>query len=299
MEFTGLITPYSVSRPLSNSERDRQLKQEEKLKIELYHQLSVIEINSNWIEVVDKYFFDKGTISTASLFVIFSYIFGSLLFGAMVVQAIWHGEWGALIILLPIAMATFFGCFIYKMAKKEINYTHYPIRFNRKTRMVHVFRQDGTVLSVRWDKVFFTQIPVTYGMWDMVGHVLDEDGVTVRETFGLPACAMGSWGRERAKGYWEFIRRYMEEGPASVSGVISGCLPIKDKKETLAFSFERIAASLGSYLNPFILFYYIFYPGRMIAMYFSKIPQWPAEIEAQCQRLEGYDPFFRDDSMNA
>ncbi len=187
----------------------------------------------------------------------------------------------------------------WKITKKEINYTHYPIRFNRKTRMVHVFRQDGTILSVKWDKVFFTQIPVTYGMWDMVGHVLDEDGVTVRETFGLPACAMGSWGRERAKGYWEFIRRYMEEGPASVSDVISGCLPIKDKKETLAFSFERIAASLGSYLNPFILFYYIFYPGRMIAMHFSKIPQWPAEIEAQCPRLDGHDPFFRDASMNA
>ncbi|MDE1715988.1 hypothetical protein PWG14_26340 [Chromobacterium amazonense] len=299
MEFTGLIAPYPVNRPLLNDERDHQLKQKEKLNTELYHQLSVIEINSNWVEVVDKHFFDKGTITTVSLFVIISYIFGSLLFGFMAMQAIWHGEWGALITLLPIAMAAFFGFFIYRMAKKEINYTHYPIRFNRKTRMVHVFRQDGTVLSVKWDKVFFTQIPVTYGMWDMVGHVLDEDGVTVRETFGLPACAMGSWGRERAKGYWEFIRRYMEEGPASVSDVISGCLPIKDKKETLAFSFERIAASLGSYLNPFILFYYIFYPGRMIAMHFSKIPQWPAEIEAQCPRLDGHDPFFRDASMNA
>ncbi|BBF87231.1 hypothetical protein DLM_3645 [Aquitalea magnusonii] len=40
------------------------------------------------------------------------------------------------------------------------------------------------------------------------------------------------------------------------------------------------------------------YPGRMIAMHFSKIPQWPAEIEAQCRRMEGYDPYFRDASMN-
>lgn len=205
----------------------------------------------------------------------------------------------ALGMIFPIAIAIT-GChFFWKWILKEINYTHYPIRFNRKMRMVHVFRQDGTVLSVKWDKVFFTQIPVTYGMWDMVGHVLDEDGITVRETFGLPACAMGGWGRERAKGYWEFIRRYMEEGPASVVGVISGCLPIKDKKETLAFSFERIAASLGSYFHPFILAYYLVYPGRMIAMHFSKIPQWPADIEAQCPRMEGHDPFFRDASMNA
>ncbi|WP_155401784.1 DUF6708 domain-containing protein [Chromobacterium violaceum] len=299
MEFTGLITPYSVNRPLSNDERDHQLKQKEKLNTELYHQLSVIEINSNWIEVVDKHFFNKGALTTALLSSISFLLFGSLFFGALALQAIFRGEWAAVGMILPIAIAIA-GChFLWKWVMKEINYTHYPIRFNRKTRMVHVFRQDGTILSVKWDKVFFTQIPVTYGMWDMVGHVLDEDGVTVRETFGLPACAMGGWGRERAKGYWEFIRRYMEEGPASVSDVISGCLPIKDKKETLAFSFQRIAASLGSYINPLILVYYIFYPGRMIAMHFSKIPQWPVEIEAQCQRLDGHDPFFRDASMNA
>lgn len=299
MEFTGQITPYSVNRPLSNDERHCQLKQKNKVETELYHQLSVIEINSTWLEVVDKYFFDKGAMTMAFMFVISCFLFGSILFSFLAVQAILSGDWAALVVALPVAMVIVFGYLMWKMTKKEINYTHYPIRFNRKTRMVHVFRQNGTVLSVKWDKVFFTQIPVTYGMWDMVGHILDEDGVTVRETFGLPACAMGSWGRERAKGYWEFIRRYMEEGPASVSDVISGCLPIKDKKETLVFSFQRIAASLGSYLNPLILFYYIFYPGRMISMHFSKIPQWPVEIEAQCQRLEGYDPFFRDASMNA
>ncbi|QEL54132.1 DUF6708 domain-containing protein [Chromobacterium paludis] len=299
MEFTGQFTPYSINRPLSDDERDRQLKQSKKIETELYHQLSIIEINSNWLEVVDKYFFDKGALTLAGLIFIPAGVLMTIFSMAIGIVNIYKGDFGAFIALLvsPLGMAI---CYlIWRWTRKEINYTHYPIRFNRKTRMVHVFRQDGTVLSVKWDKVFFTQIPVTYGMWDMVGHVLDEDGVTVRETFGLPACAMGSWGRERAKGYWEFIRRYMEEGPASVSDVISGCLPIKDKKETLAFSFERIAASLGSYLNPFILFYYIFYPGRMIAMHFSKIPQWPAEIEAQCPRLDGHDPFFRDASMNA
>lgn len=36
----------------------------------------------------------------------------------------------------------------------------------------------------------------------------------------------------------------------------------------------------------------------MITMHFSKIPQWPAEIEAQCPHMEEHDPFFRDASMN-
>ncbi|OHX20101.1 DUF6708 domain-containing protein [Chromobacterium sphagni] len=299
MEFTGQATPYAVSRPLSIDERDRQLKQKENLNTELYHQLSVIEINSNWLEVVDKYFFDKGALTTAWITQAAFTMFGLLTGFYYGLSAIASGNAEGWYVFIVNPILILFAWYTWRVTKKEINYTHYPIRFNRKTRMVHVFRQDGTVLSAKWEKIFFTQIPVTYGMWDMVGHVLDEDGVTVRETFGLPACAMGSWGRERAKGYWEFIRRYMEEGPASVSDVISGCLPIKDKKETLAFSFERIAASLGSYLNAFILFYYIFYPGRMIAMHFSKIPRWPAEIEAQCQRLDGHDPFFKDASMNA
>lgn len=298
MEFTGQLTPYSIDRPLSSSEREHQLMQSQRLDVDIYHELSVIEINSNWLEVVDKFFFNKGAVTLVSIFVIVFQFWVMSTFILLSLTELLRGDfsgliiWGLFIIVIP-ACVFFWG----KM-KSEINYTHYPIRFNRKTRMVHVFRQDGTVLSVKWEKVFFTQVRVTNGMWDTVGHVLDEDGITVRETFGLPASGVGVKGRESAKGYWEFIRRFMEEGPASVSGVISGCLPIKDKKETFRFSFERIAASLGSYINPLILVYYAFYPGRMIAMHFSKIPQWPAEIEAQCQRLDGHDPFFRDASMN-
>ena len=36
-------------------------------------------------------------------------------------------------------------------------HTHYPIRFNRVTQMVHVFRHDGPdgALTVPWESVFF------------------------------------------------------------------------------------------------------------------------------------------------
>ncbi|MEJ8674581.1 hypothetical protein [Chromobacterium amazonense] len=186
MEFTGLITPYSVNRPLSNDERDRQLKQKEKLNTGLYHQLSVIEINSNYLEIVDKFFFDKGAWTLVCLIVIAWCGGGALLATIGAVVEICKGDWGAAMLFILSFLGVLISYLMWMCMRKEINYTHYPIRFNRKTRMVHVFRQDGTVLSVKWDKVFFTQILVTYGMWDMVGHVLDEDGVTVRETFGLP-----------------------------------------------------------------------------------------------------------------
>ncbi|WP_089084121.1 DUF6708 domain-containing protein [Aquitalea magnusonii] len=298
MEYTGQITPFPLNRKLSDQERNNQLKQDEKLKKPLLHQLTVIEINSNWIEVVDKYFFDKGTLTFAA---------GIAFFGIMVVNIlaiigaaipILNGDIGASVLLLPLLIGLPFSYFAWKILCKEINFTHYPIRFNRKTKTIHVFRQDGSILSAGWNEIFFTQMPLTRGAWDIVGHILDDDGITVRETFALPATTMSGKDRESSKGYWEFIRRYMEEGPTSVLDILTVCLPIKDRKETLAFSYKRVALSLGSNLHPFILFYYMLYPGRMIAMHFSKIPQWPAEIEAQCRRMEGYDPYFRDASMN-
>jgi hypothetical protein len=45
---------------------------------------------------------------------------------------------------------------IWLLRKESFAYTHYPMRFNRKTRTVHVFRPNGTVLSVPWDQLYFT-----------------------------------------------------------------------------------------------------------------------------------------------
>lgn len=303
MEFTGLIHPFHVNRPLTDDERELQLKQKERLDIRFSHELTVIETNSHWMEVVDKFFFDKGMPATAGLICVAGCAFIGLFSLFALLDGLLRGEWDSLIFILSAIMGGGGAWFLWDFGtRKDFNYTHYPIRFNRQTKMVHVFRQDGTVLSVKWNKVFFTQVRRSGNAWDIVGHVLADDKLTVLETFALPATAVGSKEKEDMRGYWEFIRRYMEDGPASVYDNISGCLPIKDQKETLAFSYERVAFSLGSYPNVFnfifYLVYYLFYPGRWLAMRFSKIPQWPAEIEAQCPRPEGHDPYFRDASMN-
>lgn len=302
MEFTGLLRPYHVNRPLTDDEQVLQLNQKERLDIRFSHELTVIETNSHWMEVVDKFFFDKGFFSTASMLGIGVNAAIAVFAVVGTVLALMDGNPDALLLLLLVPFGVGLSWHIWTMARKELNYTHYPIRFNRQTKMVHVFRQDGTVLSVKWNQVFFTQVRRSGNAWDIVGHVLADDKLTVLETFALPATAVGSKEKEDMRGYWEFIRRYMEDGPASVYDNITGCLPIKDQKETLAFSYERVAFSLGSYPNVFnfifYLVYYLFYPGRWLAMRFSKIPQWPAEIEALCPRPEGHDPYFRDASMN-
>jgi hypothetical protein len=296
MGYTGLLKPYKINRPLSDVDRANQMHQKKKLDVKTSHELTVIEINSSYIEVVDKFFYWKGGMTTGCILLLT--MMGCALLSLAYITAFVNKDWESWVFLL-------FACLGYsplvwlftKSIRKEINYTHYPIRLNRKTRKVHVFRQDGTVLTTPWDKLFITQVPVTGRDWEFQCHVLAPDGITILETFGLPALGYGEAGREQCKGYWEFIRRYMEEGPARVYDEISGCLPIKQQRETFKFIYHRLAYSVGSY-NPMILGYYGFYgPGRWLAMRYSKIPQWPADIEAQCP-VEANDPYFKDASMN-
>ncbi|WP_413496483.1 DUF6708 domain-containing protein, partial [Morganella psychrotolerans] len=91
--------------------------------------------------------------------------------------------------------------------------THYPIRFNRKTRMVYAFRTDGTIISAPWDTIYFTsglgrfKAP-TEGYY-LSGHILSDDKKTIIDTFCLPESDIY---KEDLIPHWEFIRRYMEEG---------------------------------------------------------------------------------------
>ncbi|OQS43864.1 DUF6708 domain-containing protein [Chromobacterium haemolyticum] len=298
MEYTGLLQKHKVNRPPSSLDRENQLHQEKRLNIKIGHELTVIEINSSYLEVVDKFFFWKGGLTTAcSLLLVGIFVILIAFLRLIIIER--SNEIEAWLALL-------FACAVFspliwlftRSIHKEINLTHYPIRFNRNTRKIHVFRLDGSVLTANWDQVFFTQSLVTSKFWEFQGHILAEDRETVLETFALPILAAGPKAKEDFKGYWEFIRRYMEEGPASVIDVITGYLPIKQKKETLAFCYHRVAFSLGSTINPLMLLYYImYYPGRIPAMHYSKIPQWPREIEEQCP-VNPNDPYFKDASSN-
>nr|WP_241183978.1 DUF6708 domain-containing protein [Klebsiella michiganensis] len=110
---------------------------------------------------------------------------------------------------------------------------------------MHVFSVDGEVYSAPWDDIFFTTGDcVTYKLtkrknYDIRGHVLAEDRKTVLKTFTLSVSAPR---REDLYRNWEFVRRYMEEGPEAVAGVLN----------------------------------------RVFAMYTCRIPRWSEEVEASC-----------------
>lgn len=306
MEYNGLIQKFPINRPLTEGERRLQLKQKVRIDAEPLYQLSVIRMNSTYLEMTDKYYGWKGSLVTVAspiasfVAVVFGYMLFHLYFGDWSHQETPTPAWvgiGLVAMSLPLIALT-----VWIFFKDAYTYTHYPIRMNRKTRMVYVFRLDGSVLSVPWDQLFFCLSRCTSpGQWDIRGHVLDKDGVTVRETFSLTFWSFGPTAHAELRSYWEFVRRYMEDGAGAVNDRVHFCLPIEKRRESLKVGFEHMFATASGLPLPAVLFMAViaalFLPGRWFAIRTSKIPVWPAEIESAC-RIDASDPYIKDGSMN-
>nr|WP_324292661.1 DUF6708 domain-containing protein [Xanthomonas oryzae] len=169
---------------------------------------------------------------------------------------------------------------------------YYPIRFNRKTRKIYVFREkrDGGLLIVPWDEVFFhigrgTDMKF---LRDIRGEILDGD--IVKDTFALGHCAERD---EPVKEMWEFIRRYMEEGPEAVAEH-----PLDKYVElSVAPTWKNCLISAVGFTNATTLFKRVllfpfigtFTVVRWLVFKSCKQPVFPPEVEAECQ-VEPNDP---------
>ena len=290
MDFVGLTTRYKVNRPLTGQEIELHLLQNEASGSKPLHQSQLIRMNSTYLECVDKFFALKGIISAGMIFCIGANIM--LLYMALLLAKV--DEYGyALILFLPTLVLEFFCIKLF--FKESFAYTHFPIRFNRKTRKVHVFRTDGTIMTEDWEKLYFTLCRSSYlTLWEIRGHRLAEDGKTVLETFGLPA--QGVLQEDRATSpiwtFWEFVRRYMEEPDALpvLVGQVNEVIDIADKREGYLDALQRHIDDVKSWGILVIIFFFWFVPlcvfygtGRWIATHTSRIPKWPDEIEAECQ----------------
>ena len=303
---------YRANRPLTEKERAYHLKQHQRLNVEPHYQLSVIKLNSTYLETVDKWFAWKGSISAIAI-VVFTMFVGTLgtislswlleaVGGTSEDSAYWLANSAGMAVL----GACIGWCAVWLLRKESFALTHYPIRFNRKTRMVHVFRTDGTVLSVPWDEVFFTlEHMVQWNEFEVRGHVLEPDKVTVRESFALsylgslshmdadPNCTEFS-SQDFVRANWEFVRRYMEDGPQAVAGQVQFCMPVATRRESVMVSAQRVFANIAGAPLPLFLMLFPFCAVislfRLIAMRTSKVPQWPKEIDAVCA-IEPNDPY--------
>ena len=251
MDNYGLLNKYPVNRPLTSDEIARQLKQKVRSGSMPWSQLSVIKMNSTYLECVDKFYDAKGigTFLGLTMFILFSVLFVVSLLATY--ETI--GDWPVmrpsekkeiLLIGIPVLIALPFVLYLFwHILKKEtFQYTHYPMRFNRKTRKVHVWRQDGTVMTEDWDKLFFTLCANNKKIFSVRGHRLATDGVTVLETFSLPYYAELRDPDLRVQ--WEYVRRYMEEPESlpKLANQLGWILDIDGKRESFWHGFNRLQA---------------------------------------------------------
>jgi len=304
MDFTGLLSRFPNNRPLTEFDREHRLLQKKRLDVPLLAQLCVVKMNSNSLLSVDRWFGWRGFVALLGAV--------GVAFGiGVILKLAWilvvddlpneNGLWEA--VFFGMAMFAVVGALGAWVACKEMfRWTYYPIALDRKRRLVHVFRLDGTVLTAPWDKIYFTlgRSKAAFGMrnWDIRGLILDPDGVTVKETFSF---CIATSRVENAYSPWEFLRRYMEEGPQAVLDAVLYCMPVDGKRESFAFSKERVFANDAQ--TPGLMyvlaapFNYLHAIMRWVVVHTSKIPTFPPEIEATLQPEPG-DPYVRDASMN-
>ena len=307
MDYAGLDyrnIRYPVDRPLTDEERAHRYRQQTKCDAPPMDFLSVVKLNSCYIELMDRWYPIKGfntwlgaSVAGVSGFLLFIIVWA--FFWAPKTDEL-TALWFMPIVFLPIVLGLIW-CGWWLIRTECGRWTHYPMRLNRQTRQMHVFRQDGTVLTVPWDELFITlgtaKAPLTGTTYDLRAHVLDADGKTVRGSFtlGYPSPLGNAQSIDK---FWAFLQPYME-APDGVERTYrhlkeGGYLaPVDGRKEGWRWSIARsfmLAAHwpwlqfLGS---PFLGLNAV---GRMFAMWTSKIPRWPEEVESESE-IAADDPY--------
>lgn len=303
MNHSKLTQCYPLNRKLTDEERQNQLRQKERLDVEPIYNASTIKFNSTFVEIVDRLFNYRGMhtataafISISLFFMLFIPLFSDLLHERALTKTTLLGTGILFCINAPAIVAL-----IWSICKESFRWTHYPIRFNRRNRMVYVFCFDGVVRSAKWDDLFFTlgRFEWTPGgsIWDIRAHALKADRETVEWTFALPC---DSEYIHQLKMFWEFVRRYMEEGPASVHDGVLWCHDIATQRETYHAGLDALYQTFNG--QPFYQIagapiFRLIALGRSFVMKTSKTPVWPDEVEAQC-KVDPADPYLLDASNN-
>jgi hypothetical protein len=252
-------------------------------------------MNSTFLECTDLLFRHKG-MSTIMLPI----PFGTGFFLFVVLQDIFSKEPlhpASLNVTMAIFSAIFLLIFLFLLSCEYFRYTHYPTRFNRKTRKVYKYNWDGTVMVEDWDKLHFALSTPFLDSQKVAVIRLAEDGETVLDDFPLPFSA--DKDEPLLLSQWEFVRRYMEE-PKELPQLASQIITVEDvhdRRETWWGGFKRLAGSwAGGFRIMFILLFpisVIFSLGRWLVMRTNTVPAWPEEVERDCQ-IEPNDPYLRD-----
>lgn len=293
--YSGWYTRFPLDRPLTDDERRQAFRRAAEPQVEPDDRAALIHFNSTYADFIDRRFRLRGGLG-ADLG-LFALAVGLGVTAFAWIENInrggdgWTSEEQRYLImsLFTVGMLSMIFFVLYMLLKDFFTYTHYPIRYNRKTRKIHVFRHNGPggVLTVPWEQGYFhlgRGIRNEYAL-DMRCHVLDGD--TVKDTFATGGIFVTEGAVHQL---WQFIRTYMEEGPAALGrGHFISMTPATSLRN--CFHMAALYLNIGSMplllaLSPLVGLVTL---TRWLVMKTSRRPVWPPDIEAE-SAIEPGDP---------
>jgi len=299
---------FPVNRALTDEERASSYNRKERAEGVATDFLSVIRVDSASMELVDRWYGVKGFNTWLGAFVVLAGIaFISIMvyFSFIDVKLVGAGSMVAAAFFSLLGIG-FVAAGVFLIRTECFRMTHYPILLDRRGRMVHVTRTDGSVLSARWDDLFFfaaeARAAIPGKTHDLRAHVLAPDGTTGLETFSLVYDFLA--GKAAVDEAWAFVWRYMEaeDGPATTLDVLkeSALMPVDGRKEDVVWSIVRTFVPGARWPLASLMFCVPFALnalGRIVAMKSSRLPAWPPSVTDSLAKQPS-DPYLRTAAGN-
>jgi hypothetical protein len=182
--------------------------------------------------------------------------------------------------------------------------THLPLRFSRKTRKVY-FHLKGKTYVEEWDEIK-ASLKVQHGINAMGAPLMepqinfeffDDEGKLMLTTFVMGTERIGLTSNQKAAVFWEYIRRYMEDGVEQLpTPNVSDAFKYADlselRRQYKLFPLWYADASISTkFFNLVLLPFYlawdaISYPTEILYYYLEKYVKtnpFPPEMDEPCR----------------
>lgn len=281
--YTGWLRAFKIDRKPEPRERYATLPRSPAGRSNAL--LCVISLNSTYMDMIDRRFRLRGMVLTTTVLLINAGLaaWGLRRWSNRVPEVLGgpSGDAPAYVLFALLLLVQFALLYWLILRRDFFTYKYYPIRFNRRTRMVHAYTDGGpdAVISVPWEEAHF-HVGEGKGeryLRDIRCHVLD--GEIIRHTF-----AVGHYfdDEDKIREVWEFIRRYMDEGPASVLDAPAKPQVDLSVADTWKNCHATVVISLGQALLPLRgLLMPVLSPlvaCRWLVLKSSRQPVWPQRI---------------------